>query len=185
MSGSIYKITNTVNQKFYIGMTTKNIQERFQKHIQNTKSLDTYLYRAMRKYGVDSFKVELIEETNHANKREIHYINILKPHYNMTEGGTGGDTSNSPNYKLGMSKRDISGKKNPMYGRKRPDTAIFLKEAMDKMIEANKCPVVCEGVKYDSVGEAQQLYIGINIRKRLDNSKYPHFYRLRERTKRK
>jgi hypothetical protein len=54
-----------------------------------------------------------------------------------------------------------------------------------KSLSKNYCPVVCEGVEYPSVGAAQEAYPGCNIRKRLDNPKYPDFYRLRERTKRK
>jgi hypothetical protein len=51
-------------------------------------------------------------------------------------------------------------------------------------LKANHCPVVCEGTHYESVGAAQEAYPGISIRKRLDNPKYPEFYRLRERTRR-
>jgi group I intron endonuclease len=188
MSNSIYRITNKVNGKFYIGKTTKPVEDRFKAHIQNHKTKNTYLYRAMRKYGVDQFIIEQLEpvsDKTQLNEKEQYWIAQLSPHYNMTIGGDGGDTSNSPNYKLGMSKRDLSGNKNGMYGRKRTDTAEFLAAARDKMIIANRCPVVCDGVKYPSVAAAQIAYPGINIRKRLDNSKYPNFFRLRERTRRK
>jgi hypothetical protein len=100
----------------------------------------------------------------------------------MTSGGDGGDTSQSPNYITAIKQRDISGQKNPMFGKKRTDTAIYLVAAREKMIQANKCPVICEGIEYDSVGKAQEAYPGISIRKRLDNPKYPNFYRLREKT---
>ena len=79
----------------------------------------------------------------------------------------------------------VSGDKNPMYGRTRKDTAIYLKGAKDKALQANRCPVICEGNHYISVDAAQKAYPGISIRKRLDNPKYPDFYRLRERTRRK
>lgn len=79
----------------------------------------------------------------------------------------------------------ISGKNNPMFGKPRPDTAHFLKNARNKMIESNSCPVSCEGKVYSSVGEAEKAYPGISIRKRLDNDKYPNFYRLKEKTLRK
>ena len=188
MSSSIYIITNKVNSKTYIGKTTKSIQERFDAHCYNSlkKNQNTYLYKAIRKYGVENFTISLLEETTPdlLNEREIHWISKLNPNYNMTKGGDGGDTSNSPNYKIGMSRVDRSGPNNSMYGRKRPDTAIYLNNAKDKMIRANRCPVICEDVKYISVGEAQEAYPGINIRKRLDNPKYPNFYRLRPRTKR-
>ena len=141
----------------------------------------------MRKYGIMNFMVELVESLDNEeslNEREKYWISTLNPHYNMTSGGDGGNTSKSPNYKIGMSKRDISGSKNPMYGRKRTDTYTFLEKAKDKMIAANRCPVICDGVEYLSVGKAQEAYPGCNIRKRLDNPKYPNFYRLRERTRR-
>lgn len=83
-----------------------------------------------------------------------------------------------------ISKR-VSGANNPMYGKIRKDTAIYLQNAKDKMIQANRCPVVCEGFEYQSVNDAQKAYPGISIRKRLDNPNYPDFYRLRERTLRK
>lgn len=182
MSTIIYRITNLVNFKFYIGKTDKTIQERFKRHSYNHKKSNTYLYKAMREYGIDKFVIEVIEETDKGSEREIYWIQQLKPQYNMTPGGDGGDTSNSPNYKLGMSKRNISGSNNPMYGRPRPDTAKYLMEAKDKMLQANRCPVVCEGIEYLSVGDAQKAHQGINVRKRLDNPKYPEFYRLRPRT---
>lgn len=185
MSTIIYRITNTVNSKFYIGKTNKTIQERFKRHCYNHKIQNTYLYNAMRKYGTDKFTIEILEETSNGNEREIYWIQELNPHYNMTSGGDGGDTSNSPNYKIGMSKRDISGKNNPMYGRKRTDTSKYLLAAQDKMIKANNCPCVCEGIEYPSVGAAELAYPGIKVRRRLDNPKYPEFYRLRDKTRRK
>ena len=51
--------------------------------------------------------------------------------------------------------------------------------------KSNSCPVMCEGIKFNSVGEAQSAYPGISIRKRLNSSNYPQFYRLRPSTKRK
>lgn len=98
----IYKITNTINEKSYIGKTTKSIESRFKQHMHNSKNGNTYLYKAIRKYGKDKFKIELIEtvenDNNLLNDREIHWIKILNPEYNMTKGGEGGDTSNSPNF---------------------------------------------------------------------------------------
>jgi group I intron endonuclease len=177
MSSIIYRITNVVNSKFYIGKTSKTVQERFQRHCNNHQTQNTYLYRAMRKYGVDNFIVEILEETDSPNEREIYWIETLQPHYNMTIGGDGGDTSQSPNYKLGMKNRvhphnptyGMLGKEHPMKG---------------KSLSKNCCPVICEGVEYPSVGDAQKAYEGISVRKRLDNPKYPEFYRLRDKTTR-
>lgn len=40
MKGKIYKITNKINNKIYIGQTTCTIKERFQKHCQNANNND-------------------------------------------------------------------------------------------------------------------------------------------------
>lgn len=180
----IYKITNKVNAKTYIGKTSKSAEERLQRHFYSSKNPNTYLHKAIKKHGREAFTIEIIEQTseNMLDEREKYWINILAPEYNMTVGGEGGDTSNSPNYKEGMKRRNFFGENNPMYGRKRTDTIVYLEKARDKMIAANKCAVSCEGNIYDSIGEAQNAYPGISIRKRIDNDKYPEFFRLREKT---
>lgn len=185
-SNHIYKITNIITGDFYIGKTTKSIQERFKRHERNSKTGTTYLYRAFRKYGISNFIIESIESTNKSslNEREMYWISKLSPVYNMTSGGDGGDTSKSPNYINGMKTRDMKGSNNPMFGRSRPDTHKYLISAKDKMIAANRCPVMCEGVYYESVGAAEKMYPGIKIRTRLDSDNYPEFYRLRDKTKR-
>jgi group I intron endonuclease len=189
----IYQITNKITTDTYIGKTVQMVEDRFYSHKYNaskTKS-QTYLYRAMRKYGIDNFEVSIVDTAlslEELNQKEIEYIAKLKPKYNMTNGGDGGDTlsshPNRDNIIKGFSER-TSGKNNPMYGRKRPDTAIYLLKGRDSMLRANRCPVICEGLKFDSVGAAQEHFKGISIRKRLDNPKYPEFCRLREKTKRK
>jgi group I intron endonuclease len=183
MSSIIYRITNVVNSKFYIGKTSKTVQERFQRHCYNHQKQNTHLYNAMRKYGVDKFKIEILEETNSANEREIYWIETLQPHYNMTIGGDGGDTSNSPNFKSAI--KLVHENRKPedyaSYGMLGKKQSAKFYESIKK---SNCCPVVCEGVEYLSVGDAQKAYLGISIRKRLDNPKHPEFYRLRDKTTR-
>jgi group I intron endonuclease len=172
----IYKITNKVNNNFYIGKTTKSAAERFNRHFYNHKSGQTYLYKAMRKYGFHNFQIEVLEQTELLNEREVYWIETLNPQYNMTVGGDGGDTSNSPNFIKSIKNRPTP---KPTYG-------MLGKKQSQKFVESiqasNRCPVVCEGKEYVSVGEAQKAYPGISIRKRLDNVKYPNFYRLRKKT---
>lgn len=185
----IYQITNKLTNDFYIGKT-KNPEARFYKHkydATNNKS-QAYIHRAMRKYGVDNFTfsvLEQVESLDVLSEREIYWIDNLKPKYNMTKGGDGGDTSNSPNYRDAIKKRDQSGPKNGMYGRKRNDTAKFLALGKQKMMKANRCAVSCDGFIFNSVGDAEAAFPGISIRKRLDGEKYPTFFRLRPKTKRK
>lgn len=106
--GYIYKITNSINGKLYIGQTRKTIKERFQVHIKNAqKHINRYLYDAMNKYGYDNFIPSLIEECEDSllDEREIYWIAFYNTTdknigYNMTIGGDGGDTwTNNPHKK--------------------------------------------------------------------------------------
>lgn len=46
---SIYKITNTINDKVYIGVTTRTIQERFEEHKSRIEERNNlHLYQAMK-----------------------------------------------------------------------------------------------------------------------------------------
>lgn len=96
--GYIYKITNTINDKVYIGKTQRTIQERWQGHIKdswNSKYQHRPLYRAFKKYGLNSFSIEIIEEceNNQLNDKEKFWIkqyDSFKNGYNATLGGDGG-----------------------------------------------------------------------------------------------
>lgn len=116
----IYKIQNKVDGKFYIGYTGGTLSGRFSQHKYNSKRDNTYLYKAMRHHGIENFEITLLEECDNSKnrEREVHWIAELNPHYNMTTGGDGGDTSSSPNWKQGMGKRrSYAGEGNPMYGK--------------------------------------------------------------------
>ena len=93
----IYKITNSLNGKIYIGKTMKTVAERWQEHcrVYNRRSEEHRpLYAAMNKYGIDSFTIETIEECSDStiNEREqywIEYFGSFKNGYNATIGGDG------------------------------------------------------------------------------------------------
>lgn len=91
----IYKITNDVNQKIYIGKTEFSIMKRFQEHCQDAfrdRNKKRPLYAAMRKYGIEHFHIDLIEETDIPEEREnywIEYFGSFKNGYNATMGGDG------------------------------------------------------------------------------------------------
>lgn len=114
----IYLITNRYTGDRYIGKTSRTIESRWYQHVKNAEyGLDTFLYRAIRKYGKESFTIEFLSEGLDAE--EIQLIAHLKPEYNMTSGGDGGCTANSPNYKASMLKRrSYKGEGNPNYGKK-------------------------------------------------------------------
>ncbi len=93
--GIIYKISNTINDKVYIGQTTQTLKERFRKHKQvvNYETCRTVLKKAFVKYGIDNFNIEIIEECDDTllNEKEKFYIeqyNSKVPNgYNIREGG--------------------------------------------------------------------------------------------------
>lgn len=91
----IYKIVNDINEKVYVGKTENSIKKRFQQHCLDCwkeKCEKRPLYSAMRKYGIEHFHIELIEETDQPEEREIYWIeqlNTYKNRYNATKGGDG------------------------------------------------------------------------------------------------
>ena len=93
---NIYKISNTINDKLYIGVTTRAIEERFQEHKSRIEERNSiHLYQAMEKYGRDKFQIELIctansrEEMFEKEKYYIQYYNSYNNGYNMTLSGEG------------------------------------------------------------------------------------------------
>lgn len=90
----IYVITNIINNKKYIGLTTKTIKERFSQHCRISDSeCGFYIHSAMRKYGKENFKIEQIDEANtieQLKNKEIYYIDLYNTFdngYNLTKGG--------------------------------------------------------------------------------------------------
>ena len=69
----IYKITNQINCKIYIGKTEKSIERRFKEHcaeFSKDRSKNRPLYRAFAVYGMENFTIELIEITDKPEERE-------------------------------------------------------------------------------------------------------------------
>ena len=100
--GYIYKITNLVNNKIYIGQTIHTLEYRFKQHI--NKSGCTKLHNAIVKYGKENFIIEEIEKVpqNILDEREIYWISYYdstnrKLGYNILKGGKLGPLGN---YKL-------------------------------------------------------------------------------------
>ena len=98
MRGFIYKITNTINGKSYLGQTIQNVKERFYQHCATkcSKAVSNMaIHRAIKKYGKSNFTVEVIEEIDSANLNDrerywIKYYNSYNNGYNSTKGGQDG-----------------------------------------------------------------------------------------------
>ena len=131
----IYKITNIVNGKCYIGQS-KNIAKRWQRHkveLKNNKHGNEYLQRAYNKYGADNFKFEVIEEctVDIIDDREKHYIEhydslAQNNGYNLLYGGPVNRGAN-PLTKIKMH--------NIMKGKK------FTAEHLENLRKANKAKI--------------------------------------------
>lgn len=101
---SLYRITNLVNGKVYIGCTTASIQERFYAHKQAAaRGSNLPIHHAIRKYGVEHFSiVQICSALNKDAMYELerHFIVEYdccrldgdKPGYNLTRGGEGFDS---------------------------------------------------------------------------------------------
>ena len=153
----IYKATNLINGKCYIGLTVRTIEQRTYRHLKesyNEKSSEYNLvfHRAIRKYKPENFKWEIIKDNiddfEYLKEQEIFYI---KKHntffktdcgYNMTMGGDGSlGWKHSKETKKKMSKNhaDVSGKNNPMFGKERTHSQKT-KNKMSESLKGDKHP---------------------------------------------
>jgi len=104
----IYKVTNKINGKVYIGQSV-DIGKRWSQHM--TAKDDIYFHKAIQKYGVENFEWEVIEQCKKKDldEREIYWIEYydsFNKGYNCTKGGDSGPVlhgEDNPNWKGGIS----------------------------------------------------------------------------------
>lgn len=95
-----YLIINNVNKKVYVGITISP-RERWLRHQSNSRNeasvrgKGTYLYNAMRKYGIENFSFEIVKEFEdeiECGDYEANTISFFRangiPNYNLHDGGT-------------------------------------------------------------------------------------------------
>lgn len=132
MTGIIYKATNLINGKVYIGQTIKKFKKRIIEHISAAKNNTGYvLHNAISKYGQENFKWEILKrcDVDDLNNEEVLYIKKYNSYYgnncgyNMTFGGDSkGITTLETREKIRQSKL---GKKNPNFGKSGPGTTSY------------------------------------------------------------
>ena len=97
-SNEVYKITNKVNNKIYIGITNQGSGTRYRHHWYEARTGEpSPIHRAMAKYGEDNFTLEIIDfadSYNELKEKEKYYIKLYNSTdrtigYNLTEGGDG------------------------------------------------------------------------------------------------
>jgi group I intron endonuclease len=90
MTCGIYLITNSINNKRYVG-SSNNIELRWSRHrrdARNGKHSNPHLQAAISKYGIDNFKFELIEvvpDQGDLTTIEQYYLDWIQPEYNISK----------------------------------------------------------------------------------------------------
>jgi group I intron endonuclease len=145
----LYKITNTTNNKCYVGFTSTTIEKRYKEHIRCSKYADKNqkLYNAIRKYGPENFIVEQIYQGDDALQREDEFIKKYNAEYNMIEGGNKPPSQKGNTWKLSEEAKEKLRKPKPprtpehtekiasqLRGRKQPEDLV------KKRTEANVNP---------------------------------------------
>lgn len=140
---SVYKITNNANGKSYIGFTGNTIFERFEQHKKDALKIrdNRKFYNAINKYGVDVWKIELLESFDTAEiakQKEIELIekfNTYNDGYNSTKGGDGNNgiiMSEESNAKRSKALKGIAKNYIRMHGK------IHSEESKKKISESHK-----------------------------------------------
>lgn len=124
----IYKITNHVNGKQYIGFTSLNPEARFKEHMKGDGGA-ILIEKAVKKYGPDKFSYEVLEESEDRkyllHEREEYYIRFFKTHsseggYNRSFGGTANRRGKkaTPEQRLAMSISRTGKRRPPSFAEK-------------------------------------------------------------------
>jgi group I intron endonuclease len=121
----VYLVTNRVNGNRYVGKTIRTLERRWYEHITHSHggSQEMALYKAIRKYGAESFELSVLEECDTeeqldiAERKWIRELGTYGREYNMTEGGDGlkgYKHTEETKHKMSESRREA---RNHMYGR--------------------------------------------------------------------
>lgn len=132
----IYTITNTLNNKIYVGSCATSIKQRWNNHkneLLKNKHTNTYLQRSVNKYGINNFKFEVLEEClpEYCISVEQYWINMLdvcnkRYGYNIAcVAGSSLGQKRTKQQRLNISnslKGKRVGKLNPNYGKKNSES---------------------------------------------------------------
>jgi group I intron endonuclease len=139
--GLIYCATNKLNNKKYIGQTTKTLEKRIQEHLSHLKSRTQRFYSAIKHYGINNFNWTIIEYAttkSDLDEKEKMWIKVSQSMnseygYNMCEGGSFGIINEEARRKIS---NKIKGKNHYMYG-KHPSEETKQKQLLSKIGRKN------------------------------------------------
>lgn len=152
MKGFIYKITNLINGKIYIGQTKVDVQVRWKEHIRKSKYNDQIIQRAISKYGKENFTIETLEVCNieEIDEREIFYIKFFD------------STNKSKGYNVSI------GGKTPRFERDTFNIDILIKLYVEELIPIHKIAKLYNSTPYIIGSELKNA--GVKIRTRWESS---------------
>jgi group I intron endonuclease len=161
--GLIYKITNVIDGTIYVGQTKDTFNKRWIHHKSDAKcgNKNTHFCNALKKYGLESFEREIIEECSNEflDEREIYWIAFFDSYfngYNLTPGGgQGTEVAEQTRQKISESLKgrkrspetikrmseSLKGKVSPMHGKKHSS------ETIEKIKEKRKLQIMSEETK--------------------------------------
>jgi group I intron endonuclease len=135
VKSGIYKITNEITGKFYVGSSI-DIDQRFLDHrrdLNNKTHVNIILQRSWEKHGEKAFSIAILEECSPEKcfEREQYYLDTLQPYksigYNIGKHAGGGDNfTHNPNKESMREKNRLmsSGENNAMFGKNHTDESI-------------------------------------------------------------
>ena len=91
----VYKISNSINNKVYFGITQQSLKVRWQQHKCNSNKKSYYLYNAIKKHGFENFKIEVVFYANDKDEMFTKEQELIKEYksnhsdfgYNNSIGG--------------------------------------------------------------------------------------------------
>ena len=109
----VYALRNQTNGKIYVGKTTRALYLRLRSHIYNVRFKNFFLYRALRKDGIEAFEYSILQvcadvaELSSAERWWIKEFNSTDDRYgyNLTHGGEGCSATEVTKEKIGKSNR--------------------------------------------------------------------------------
>lgn len=166
MYGYIYKTTNLINGKIYVGLHRKSEFDN------NYIGSGTILKQAIRKYGVDNFTCEVIEwceTSDELSEREIYWIDKLncldsEVGYNLHEGGGQPPIFIGEEHPNWGNKFGLKGENHPNWGKRGELSYLYgtshSEETKNKISESNKGKVFSEETKQKMSESKKEAYIG-------------------------
>ncbi len=175
----LYKIKNIKNDKCYIGWTSKTIETRWKEHKSDAlkKRDNRKFYNAIRKYGVDSWEIEMIcevKDKKEAILKEIELISLYDSYINGYNSTLGGDGNNN----IKMSEESNKKRSESLKGRKKPDNFNIGRKHSE--VTKNKISTSHLGKKKPWVKWSDEQILNRGMKRRvLTKEQYEHIIKLR------